>query len=360
MSQVGGEFYLVITCVVIYILVLMVYWARYDRLVASRWVLAGLLAWPLLLVDEWVKTFGGASEYILLTSLFDFVPVMMMTFVYKAIKPLLLARPQRRRPLIWAPLLFCALAQLPVLFMDASVKAELILSSPIGQPLAHWPVYTVYMLTGFGVLLLGILTAEMVQNYHGHLAEQVVDPQQYRARGLSGVLGTLVAVAFASILVVTAATFGFLNIPFWQSLFHLLFAMAFLIALVALVQIRNTSPSPLDYLRLHDLQADQNAMQRALSLADKAVIELKLYKKVGLTIREFCRSSDIDPTTLAIALRVLKKQTFRQFVIHYRLDYAKQLLLRSDANVASVAKRLGLNSDKFLSEVLVNHLRKTS
>jgi hypothetical protein len=35
-------------------------------------------------------------------------------------------------------------------------------------------------------------------------------------------------------------------------------------------------------------------------------------------------------------------------------------LLNSDAKVARVAKRLGLNSEKFLSDFLVKHLRRGS
>jgi YesN/AraC family two-component response regulator len=75
-----------------------------------------------------------------------------------------------------------------------------------------------------------------------------------------------------------------------------------------------------------------------------------------LTLSEFCKGADIDPTSLAIALQLTEKKNFRRFIFHYRLEYAKKVLLHSDAKLEAVAKRLGVNSEKFLSEYLVKHL----
>ena len=76
-------------------------------------------------------------------------------------------------------------------------------------------------------------------------------------------------------------------------------------------------------------------------------------------MKDFSDEAGVDPTTLAIALHLELKKNFRGFVYQYRLDYAKNVLLRSDAKIAKVAKRLGLNSEKFLGDVLVKYLRNS-
>ena len=72
---------------------------------------------------------------------------------------------------------------------------------------------------------------------------------------LAGVMGSLVGVAFMSILLVTAATFGFFPVPFWEGFHHLMIGTAILIVLFSLTFIRRTSPSPLDYERLDEGKA---------------------------------------------------------------------------------------------------------
>jgi YesN/AraC family two-component response regulator len=60
-----------------------------------------------------------------------------------------------------------------------------------------------------------------------------------------------------------------------------------------------------------------------------------------------------------LALQLTEKKNFRRFIFHYRLEYAKNVLLRSDAKLEAVAKRMGINSEKFLSEYFVKHLNST-
>jgi AraC-like DNA-binding protein len=120
--------------------------------------------------------------------------------------------------------------------------------------------------------------------------------------------------------------------------------------------IRRTAPSPLNYERLDEGKATPYEISSIISKAERYTIESKAYKTRFLTLSEFCKGADIDPTSFAIALQLTEKKNFRRFIFHYRLEYAKKVLLHSDAKLEAVAKRLGVNSEKFLSEYLVKHL----
>ena len=135
-------------------------------------------------------------------------------------------------------------------------------------------------------------------------------------------MGSMVGVAFMSILLVTAATFGF-PISFWESLHHLMIGCALLVVLFSLTFIRRTAPSPLDYERLDEGKATPYEISSIISKAERYTIESKAYKTRFLTLGEFCQGADIDPTSLAIALQLTEKKNFRQFIFHYRLEYAK-------------------------------------
>ena len=195
--------------------------------------------------------------------------------------------------------------------------------------------------------------------YHRHLPEQAVDIKNLKMPRLAGVMGSLVGVAFMSILLVTAATFGFFPVPFWEGFHHLMIGTAILVVLFSLTFIRRTSPSPLDYERLDEGKATPYEISSIISKAERYTIESKAYKVRFLTLSEFCKGADIDPTSLALALQLTEKKNFRRFIFHYRLEYAKNVLLRSDAKLEAVAKRMGINSEKFLSEYLVKHLNST-
>ena len=195
--------------------------------------------------------------------------------------------------------------------------------------------------------------------YHRHLPEQAVDIKNLKMPRLAGVMGSLVGVAFMSILLVTAATFGFFPVPFWEGFHHLMIGTAILVVLFSLTFIRRTSPSPLDYERLDEGKATPYEISSIISKAERYTIESKAYMVRFLTLSEFCEGADIDPTSLALALQLTEKKNFRRFIFHYRLEYAKNVLLRSDAKLEAVAKRMGINSEKFLSEYLVKHLNST-
>lgn len=340
----------------VYLVVVWRYVQCYTQLPGRRWLTVAVASWPLLVIDEWLALFELTS-LAPFTYLFEFIPVVLLAACYRAAKPLMLRRP-RRHSRMWLMVALVVAAQIPLWLVDSALKTQWFMSAPVGQPLQFWPFYLAPMMTGFGVLLFGILIAEDVQHYHQRLPEQVVDVGQYKIRRLAGVMGATVGFAFTSILLVCAAGFGFFIIPFWLSLFHLVMATACLFVIGALVTPRITSPSPLDYDRLEACNEPQAAMRDALVRAEQTLIQTKGYKQLGLTLAAFCRDANLDPTLLAVALKVSPRKNFRGFVYHYRLEYAKKVLLRSDAKIARVAKRLGMNSEKFLSGALVSYLRK--
>ncbi|MBU3021134.1 AraC family transcriptional regulator [Aestuariibacter sp. A3R04] len=328
-----------------------------KRIIAVEWVLAALICWPFILVDEVMRAFN--VEVGALTGLTVFVPLLCLSFAYRCVKNMVIDSPPASKFLLWVPVGLALVCQVPVLFIPQSERLAWLSASPVGHPIENWDIYLAYMITGFGMLIIGILITELVQNYHRHLPCQVVEVQEYRLRWVGGAMGITVGLSFCCILLMTAGAFGFFNIVFWQSLYTVLFAVAMLQVLIALVRPQNVSPSPLDYVRLDELKAEPGVMREVLMRAERTMIEKKAYKIPALTLKHFARDCGVDPTILIIALRLLEKKDFRQFVYKYRLDYAKNVLLHTDADIAVVAKRLGLNSEKFLGEVLVRHMRKS-
>lgn len=330
-----------------------IYYSR--RLTNAVWLLMAIVSWPLFMLDEWLRMWQ-LSSLSHLFGLSDVFAVLLISAIYRVVLPKLVAAPKWRWWL-WGPLVVTLLLQSTVLLLPSVEKSAWLVSSPIGAPLILWPAYITPLLTGFSVLLLGILITEQLQMYHRYLSYQVVDPHDFRIRKVTGIMGSTVGVAFMGILLVTAATFGFFSIPYWQSLYHFILGLPLLVALFCLTKPLKTSPSPLDYQRLNAGGLTSAEMCAAIARAERTMIDSKAYKQLGLTLTDFCGRAELDVTSLALALQVERKQNFRRFVYQYRLDYAKKVLLRTDTKIANVAKRLGLNSDKFLGEVMVKHFK---
>lgn len=331
------------------------FWATHEKLPGRNWILIALLLWPFLILDEWLK-YTEATGMAWALGASDFVAPVLLACCYRATKLLVVDKPTYRRRL-WAPVLAIALLQSTLVFIPVALRQTWFDGSPTGAPLTWWPVYSVNLLAGFSVLLYSILIAELIQHYHRYLAEQVVDTAQYRIRRMAGVAGTTVGVSFVSILLVTAAAFGFFPVAFWQSLLHMLMALVTLLLLAGLTTPRKTSPSPLDYERLEACSAQQQEMRETLQRAEQVIIDKKLYKKLGLTLKQFCVYAETDPTLLAISLRLLRQKTFRVWVFSYRLEYAKNILLRTDTSISAVSKRLGIPSGTVLSDALVKYAK---
>ena len=319
------------------------------------WLALALLCWPLFMLDEWMRLWN-LTQLVPLYGLTDVFGVLLMTCCYRVVKPMLIAEPSMRLRL-WIPLAVTAVCQSTVLLIPLDDKIHWLNASPSGSPLTLWPAYLASLLTGFSVLLMGILITEHIQLYHRYLPEQAVDVKRYRIPWLVGIMGSTVGITFISILLVTAAMFGFFSIPYWESLYHSILGVFFLLILFSLTYPRVTSPSPLNYQRLNEGGIKPTEMRAVIEQAERVMIDDKSYKILGLTLKKFCEDAGLDPTSLAVALQLQLKKNFRRFVYDYRLEYAKKVLLRSDEKIENVAKRLGLNTEKFLGEVLVKYLQ---
>lgn len=327
-----------------------------TNLTSKRWLWCAFVCWPLFLTDEWLRI-ANATHLSYLYGLSEVYAVIAVTCCYRAIKPLLIATVTSRKRL-WLPAIATALLQMGVLLIPESEKQQWFMVAPTGDPLLLWPAYIAPLVAGFSVLLIGILITEHIQMYHRYLPAQSVDYKNLRMPRLAGVMGSLVGVAFMSILLVTAATFGFLTVPFWESFHHLMLGVALLIVLVSLTFVRRTSPSPLEYERLEQGKPTPYEISSIISKAQRYTLESKAHKQRFLTLHDFCQGAGLDPTALAQALQLTERKNFRRFIFHYRLEYAKNVLLKSDAKLAGVAKRMGITSEKFLSDYLVKHLQK--
>lgn len=348
--------YTLLVLFLLYAVLLFQFFREKHRVAGANWVAAAMAVWPLILVDEIIRAFD--LPLAAASSLLVFVPLLCLTLLYRSVKLLVIDNPRPSKPLLWVPVGIASLAQIPLWLVSASEKATWLQASPVGHPLENWALYLAYMVTGFGMLVMGIVITEMIQNYHRYLSCQVVDVREYKVRWLGGAMGISVGLGFCCVLLVTAGAFGFFNITFWQSLFNLLFAIAMLQTFIAVIRPQHTSPSPLDYHRLAELKAQQCVMREALVKAEQAMSSVEAYKKPGLQLKAFAQQCNADPTTMVIALRLLEKRDFRSFVYQYRLAYAKSELLSQDSQLAATAKRLGIHSEQFLSGAMMNHIRK--
>ncbi|MBU2977534.1 DNA mismatch repair protein [Alteromonas sp. C1M14] len=334
----------------LFYIVLMIQFIRErQRINAANWVFAALLCWPFILTDEFIRMTGEGTSFIGLTV---FVPVLIITCLYRAVKLLVIDNPPPSKLMLWLPLGLTLLGQLAIVFVPVAERMSWAATSPVGDPLGHKAVYLTSMLAGFSVLVLGILISEMVQNYHRYLSSQVAEIARFKVRWVGGSIGICVGSAFCCILLVTAGTFGFFNVIFWQSLINLLQAIAMLLVLLALIRPQHTSPSPLDYYRLDELKAEQSVMREALARAQATMVSSEAYKTPGLTLKTFAKECKVEPTTLTIALRLLEKRDFRSFVHQYRLEHAQTILIPNNERLANLAKRFGVQSDRFLNDVL--------
>ena len=290
-----------------------IYLTRRNAIQSKVWLDIAMLVWPLCLLDEVIAMINGPLT--LFYGATDWVPVLLMALYYRALKPVLVARLSRTRYLLWLPVLLCVLIQLPFAFSGIAEKHMIIETTPVGHPLDFWPVYASAMISGFAVLVISLLMTELVQKYHKHLPDQVVTPARYQLHWIAGALGTTVGLTMIGILLVTAVTFGFLHIVAWQTGLDLVVAAVMLALLYLLTVPQRTSPSVLDYHVMEDAAAGQDDMRRAISRAWRVVSRYPSASLSTLTIKEVAEQAQVDATTLALATRLLEKQSFSEFAM---------------------------------------------
>lgn len=348
-----GLFLLALVLWMVCVAILLVQYERQKLSATLAWV-AGL--WPFTMVDEGLKLFTDIPVYLNLAFNLEWVSVLIMTIMSLHIHQKLSLRRRRRAILYWLPVIMAVASQIPQFFIADSFKAQLVIMPPFGNPMAYWSIYLPFIVMGFGVMTLSIAMTESLHEYNEHLPEQVADIHLYRYTSLIGVMGTIVGLTFALTVLCIVVTFGIFSIPNWISVFH--FCMSYMVLIVMMISLnrRRPSPSPLDYQRLNHTVLGAKDMQVIQAKAEITMIRHKCYKIVGLNLTRFAKMADVDATDLAITLKHGMKSNFRSFVFFYRLEYAKNVLTKSDAKISSVAKRLGFQSEQFLSKVFVKHL----
>lgn len=337
---------------------LMLMWVRYDRLPHAKPLFLALLLTPTLLIDEGLLAFELPGDWYFLVGAFGFMPVLIATLLSAAVARLLLEDRGTARPLVWLPVLLVIAAQLPVLLMDMQQKSALLHGPVLGQLGQWWPLYACSALVHFAVLYVAVVVEQRIADYEQHLSEQVVDVHLYRMSAAIKAYGGLITLAFVGVVLTLLVAFNLVPLASWRSLINVSYFLLFTLLCLVMTERRRYSPSPINYSLLDSNTFSDSLLREVLSRAEKAMIEHKAYKRIGLRIRHFADLAGVDPTTLAVATRKLLKRNFRAFVYHYRLEYAKNVLMHSDAKVSAVARRLGFDSEKFLSHMFVKYIQQ--
>lgn len=350
-----GQQITTISLLIIWLITGIVAWAKHDKFANGKGFLLAWCCWPLLCINNIVSLWSADNAGIVGFALSLTAIPLVFLGCYTLVYAMTVQQPMQGKWRYWAASLALPLSALPLVLVDVDIGAAWLGQAPTGQPLLFWVLYVPELLAMFVMLVCAIALTELIQRYHYLLPEQVVDVHLYEAKSLGKVAGLCVGVSFALITLVTVVGFGFFSMPYWLTLIHTSIAASVLIVMLLLLKPHNTSASPINYSQP---QAGENELKRVLALAERAVINNRAYKEIGLTIEKFAQQASLSPTLLSQALSTDKKRHFRGFIFHYRLEYAKKVLLRSDAQVASVAKRLGLGSEKFLSGAFIKYMEK--
>lgn len=360
MFMVGMTLYqmLVITALVLWLAPLMLVWARFDRLPHGREMLLVVLLSPALLTETALRAFEVKTGWHFLVGVFSFLPVVLTSLTCLAITHLLLDKTRYSARLMLMPggmaLLLCA----PFIFFSEDDKSAVLREGIVGELQVHWYWYGYTLLCQLAVLWQGFVVEHRLREYQFFLSDQVVDTHLYRFSGSIKAIGGLITLAFCTVVVIVLVALNWLPLSHWLQLMQLCYFLMFVFLSLVLMEKRRYSPSPLDYQRLQQPDYAEQQLRDALTRAEQTMLKHKAYKKIGLRLKEFASATNVDPTLLACAMRMLLKRNFRAFVYHYRLEYAKRILMRSDVKVSDVARRLGFDSERFLSELFVKYVHK--
>lgn len=323
---------------------------HYSQYFSSFWV--AFLLWPLLLVYEYLQFIGFENTWV------QVVPIIVLPSILLALHRIYLhylCREISVPTLLYGSAFIVILVLLGVQFIALGGVWQS--GSPFGMIWSFWPLYIAYLSVAVLMLFTAISQVEHLQQYHFELPMQVVDIKQYRLKGLTGAGGFAAGMAFFLVILVVSVALGFLPVFAWVVWSHVVIALPILFMLLYLSIRQSPSPSPFN----HELMARApkmtlNKAQAIISQAEAAVIANKSYKKIGLTLEEFAHQAKLEPVTLSLALLAGKKQHFRGFIYQFRMKYAKQVLMGSDAKLEDVAKRLKLGAKGSVSNNFLRYL----
>lgn len=332
-------------------------WVRYDVMPHASQVLLAVMILPLIMVDETLRMSGGYEAFPFLIGVFQFVPVLMASLVYMAMHKMLNEKPLSKRYMHYGFSVLFFLGTVPFFILPESVRIDILLNPAVGDLSNNWPFYVYYMLNNFVVLVYALKIDDMVKNYEFHLSDQVVDITQYEMPTTMKLFSGLITISFGAIILVVVVGLDLIDFGFWQGTISLLQAAIFYVIILVLLQRRRYSPCPIDTEDLADKSYTEEQMRITLAKAERAIIRNNLYKSIGLRLRTLADMADIEPKELAVATRSILNRNFRAYMYHYRLEYAKKIILRSDIKISAIAKRLGFTSEKVLSDMFVKYVQ---
>lgn len=328
-------------------------WVRYDLFPHSALVFIAIFCAPLILLDDALIAFGWVNKWVFLLSVFSFIPVLIAILCFLAVQKMVKKYPPS--PFLhYAVIGLLALVELPFLLVDNQLKLQMTVGL-VGQLAEYWPYYSYYLLLSIAITVYAVMSVKLLKDYDNHLSEHSVDVGFYRFRVLKLVLAILVAVGVTGALTVILIATDSIYVSRWQAVLSVMHSVSLWMVMLVLVERRRFAPCPFEYSALKN-KIPEAHMQAVLEKVEKTIIRYKAYRKKGLLIQHLCDAADVEPSELAISSQVLLNRNFRAFVYHYRLEYAKLLLTRTDIKVSTVARRLGFDSDKYLSDIFIKYV----
>lgn len=347
----------IISTLLIWIIPLMSAWVRYDILPHSAFAFICIFFGPFILADDVLIAYGWVYKAPYLLSTFTFVPVLISVLCYLSIRKMLFEQPGSSVIHYGVIVLFFA-AQVPGLLLPADAKIAMAEQPIVGNIWDHWMYYGLHLGISIAVVVYSALSLHSLNTYQEHLSEHVVDINLYSFNSIKTTMVGLLSIGITVFFTILLVAFDLVPVSGWQTGVAILYALIFCIVMMSMVERRRFALCPLDYKQLEEHGFGEKHLQDVLSKAEKAIIKYKAYRKKGLQLRHITDAADIEPIELAVASRSILNRNFRAFIYHYRLEYAKLLLTRTDIKVSTVAKRLGFDSEKYLSDIFVQYIRK--
>ncbi len=91
-------------------------------------------------------------------------------------------------------------------------------------------------------------------------------------------------------------------------------------------------------------------------IAAKRFVAVNFYKKI--TVRDICKSLGIERTYLFRLFKEYEKVSPQEYIINYKMNYARELLKRGDLKVNQVALSVGYNDQCAFSKIFTKHFGK--
>ncbi|ALS99515.1 hypothetical protein [Lacimicrobium alkaliphilum] len=141
---------LVLAMLALWLIPLMLVWARFDRFPHGRELLAVVMLSPLLLTEQTLSAFEISANWHFLVAVFISLPLLLTSLLSVAITRLLLDPARYSAKMILLPGGIAVLASIPFLFYSLDYKSGLLAEAPVGDLTQHWYLYG-YMLLCQGV-----------------------------------------------------------------------------------------------------------------------------------------------------------------------------------------------------------------